>query len=162
SLCLIFTCQSLAGIIEMQIPVNDAFICVSFYFRLKVIRGHPPSVKRTLFTLCAVLLLHTPLLFGYIEMHRKSYNIGSYSQEIELVQELRNLTYFGAHLLEIQKKLNVQLLILICFVIGCVLYTSMVLGLTRSAIVQFAIFPVSGLQLTLSPIANIIFIKPYR
>ncbi|GMS91922.1 hypothetical protein PENTCL1PPCAC_14097, partial [Pristionchus entomophagus] len=149
------------GLIEMMITVNDALICVSFYFRLKVIRGHPPAVAVPLLTICAVLLLHTPLFFGYIEMHRKSHNIASYSEEIELVEELRNLTYYGWLIIDCQA-LNIQLLILICFVIGWVLYTSMLLGVMRSMIVQFAIFPVSGLQFTQSPIANIIFIKPYR
>ncbi|GMT21483.1 hypothetical protein PFISCL1PPCAC_12780, partial [Pristionchus fissidentatus] len=36
-------CWICTGIIEMMFLVNDAFICVSFYFRLRVLRRATPS-----------------------------------------------------------------------------------------------------------------------
>ncbi|KAF8376384.1 hypothetical protein PRIPAC_82813 [Pristionchus pacificus] len=161
TLARVDTCWLCTGLIEMLITVNDAFICVSFYFRLKVIRGDQPSVKVILLTIFFVMVVHTPLFIGYFATQRKWHNIGEQTEDIELIEELRALTHYGKSICEI-RALNVQLLILIGFLMGSCFYMSAVLQLTRSYFVQFAIFPVSSLQFTLSPIANIIFIKPYR
>ncbi|GMR45615.1 hypothetical protein PMAYCL1PPCAC_15810, partial [Pristionchus mayeri] len=157
----VWGCWLCTGIIEMMIALNDALICVSFHFRLKVIEGNQPSLKRTLLIIMLVIFLHAPLGFGYFDVHRRGHHIADHTNDTELIEELQDLTYFGQHCAEIQA-LNVQL-ILICFLTGALLYASMAIGLTQSSILaQCAIFPVSALQFTLAPIANIMCIKPYR
>lgn len=104
----------------MLITVNDAFICVSFYFRLKVIRGDQPSVKVInlcylientnsqviLLTIFFVMVVHTPLFIGYFATQRKWHNIGEQTEDIELIEELRALTHYGKSICEIRVSLK--------------------------------------------------------